>query len=72
MDAESVTIVLRDGSGEEWRVTETSPTGTGRHHLTVAGPDVYVIEIEADSRTQVRALLREALKSRPDILALLT
>ena len=71
MEAGPVTVVLRDESGEEWRVTDASPTDSGRYLFRIDGPDGDALQIEADSREEVRARLREALGDRPDILALL-
>ena len=66
-----MTVVLRDASGEEWRITETSPTDSGRYILRVDGPDVDLLQIEAGSREELLARLRDALRDRPDILALI-
>lgn len=68
--AEPLTVIIRDQDGQEWRFTELS-SEDGSHVLTIEGPDGNLPELEAPSKEELHHQLREILKDRPDLLALL-
>ena len=65
-----VTVIIRDQDGQEWRFTELS-SEDGPHVLTIDGPDGNLPELEAPSKDELYRRLRNVLKERPDLLALL-
>ncbi len=71
VDADPVTIVLLDENGDEWRVTDTSPTDAGPHRLWIEGPAGDSLHVEAEDEEEFQARLRAVLTDRPDVLALL-
>ena len=70
MPAEPVTVIIRDQDGQEWRFTEAS-SEDGAVVLTIEGPDGELPEVEAPSRDELHRRLRDVLKDRPDLIALL-